>query len=54
MGHKNVETTLDIYTEVNYNKKKDSLEELASKAISFNLRKVKGKEFNSSTANLEI
>lgn len=31
MGHKNVETTLDIYTEVNYNKKKDSLEELASK-----------------------
>ena len=30
MGHKNVETTLDIYTEVNYNKKKDSLEELAS------------------------
>ena len=31
MGHKNVETTLDIYTEVNYNKKKDSLEELANK-----------------------
>ncbi len=31
MGHKNVETTLDIYTEVNFNKKKESLEELASK-----------------------
>jgi integrase len=31
MGHKNVETTLDIYTEVNFNKKQDSLEELAKK-----------------------
>ncbi len=31
MGHKNVETTLDIYTEVNFNKKQESLEELASK-----------------------
>ena len=31
MGQKNDKTTLDIYTEVNYNKKKDSLEELASK-----------------------
>jgi site-specific recombinase XerD len=31
MGHKNVETTLDIYTEVNFSKKQDSLEELARK-----------------------
>lgn len=31
MGHKNVETTLDIYTEVNFNKKQESLEELARK-----------------------
>lgn len=31
MGHKTVETTLDIYTEVNFNKKQDSLEELARK-----------------------
>lgn len=31
MGHKNIETTLDIYTEVNYNKKQDSLEELSKK-----------------------
>lgn len=31
MGHKNVETTLDIYTEVNFNKKQESLEELAKK-----------------------
>lgn len=31
MGHKNVETTLDIYTEANFNKKQESLEELASK-----------------------
>ena len=35
MGHKNVETTLDIYTEVNYNKKRDSLEELANKMTFF-------------------
>ena len=31
MGHKNIETTLDIYTEVNFNKKQESLEELAEK-----------------------
>lgn len=31
MGHKNIETTLDIYTEVNFNKKQESPEELASK-----------------------
>lgn len=31
MGHKNIETTLDIYTEVNFNKKQESLEELANK-----------------------
>jgi len=31
MGHKNIETTLDIYTEVNFNKKQESLEELAAK-----------------------
>ncbi|SHK77897.1 Site-specific recombinase XerD [Anaerocolumna jejuensis DSM 15929] len=31
MGHANVETTLDIYTEVNFNKKQDSLEELSHK-----------------------
>ena len=31
MGHKNVETTLDIYTEVNFNKKQESLEELEKK-----------------------
>lgn len=31
MGHKNIETTLDIYTEVNFNKKQESLEELAGK-----------------------
>lgn len=31
MGHKNIETTLDIYTEVNFNKKQESLEELADK-----------------------
>ena len=31
MGHKNIETTLDIYTEVNFNKKQKSLEELANK-----------------------
>lgn len=29
MGHKNIETTLDIYTEVSYQKQSDSLEELA-------------------------
>ena len=31
MGHANVETTLDIYTEVNFNKKQESLEELSHK-----------------------
>ena len=31
MGHKNIETTIDIYTEVNFNKKQESLEELANK-----------------------
>lgn len=31
MGHRNIETTLDIYTEVNYNKKQDSMDELARK-----------------------
>lgn len=31
MGHANVETTLDIYTEVNYSKKQESLEELSRK-----------------------
>ena len=31
MGHKNIETTLDIYTEVNFNKKQESLEELSRK-----------------------
>ena len=31
MGHKNVETTLDVYTEVNFNKKQESLEGLARK-----------------------
>lgn len=31
MGHKNIETMLDIYTEVNFNKKQESLEELAAK-----------------------
>ena len=31
MGHRNVETTLDIYTEVNFNKKQESLQELAKK-----------------------
>lgn len=31
MGHKNIETTLDIYTEVNYSKKQESLEELSKK-----------------------
>lgn len=31
MGHKNIETTLDIYTEVNYSKKQESLEDLSKK-----------------------
>ena len=31
MGHANVETTLDIYAEVNYAKKKESLENLAAR-----------------------
>ena len=31
MGHKNVETTLDIYTEVSFKKKQDSLDELSQK-----------------------
>ena len=31
MGHANVETTLDIYTKVNYSKKQESLEELSRK-----------------------
>jgi len=31
MGHANVETTLDIYTEINYSKKQESLEELSKK-----------------------
>ena len=31
MGHKNVETTLDIYTEVSFKKQQDSLEELTQK-----------------------
>jgi len=34
MGHKNVETTLDIYTEVSFQKQQDSLDEL-SKKINF-------------------
>lgn len=34
MGHANVETTLDIYAEVNFNKKQESLEEL-SKSMDF-------------------
>lgn len=29
MGNKNIETKLDIYTEVNFNKKQESMEELA-------------------------
>jgi integrase len=35
MGHANIETTLDIYAEVNYNKKKDSFEELSRKVDVF-------------------
>ena len=31
MGHANIETTLDIYTEINYSKKQESLEELSKK-----------------------
>ena len=31
MGHKNVETTLDIYTEVSFKKQQDSLDELSQK-----------------------
>lgn len=31
MGHANVETTLDIYTEVNFNKKQESLEALSKR-----------------------
>lgn len=31
MGHANIETTLDIYAEVNYSKKKEAIEDLANK-----------------------
>ena len=31
MGHANIETTLDIYTEVNFNRKEDSITDLARK-----------------------
>ena len=31
MGHKNIETTLDIYTEISFEKQQQSLEELAKK-----------------------
>ena len=31
MGHKNIETTLDIYTEVNFNRQQQSMEELSKK-----------------------
>ena len=35
MGHKNMETTLDNYIEVNFNKKQEPLEELANMIDSF-------------------